>query len=479
VFWEEESFESLTLRKRKPPITYLFRYLSSSVVRQEEREASRRERVALDVTSMSHVPFILHSKLWLEKTALETKNLLYFAVSNFCDFEHATSQNSTLPTMTSSRPVTVEDEEGARAYNKMDRPVSPPIEHMISSFNQELDHLTKSLDDALSTCYRSSPNESSMLHNNRPYSSVSTAQKPTPLKHVLDPPPSLGKVSPLYSGMDSTPARSRTSRQASSSTARPPMSTTPARSARTRAEPPPAPVETPAYNLFPSSTTNNRRGRESHREDTSRDNFASRRDENMKTGLAREEKLDNSWQDALENMRATLAQQDQRIRELERDNKDLRHELQSSRAPPQSRKEPQSYRSEPRPYQADASSPYREDPRSYREDPSPYRQEEPARMYPREQEPPSIQRPYREEPMGRTPMSASSTFRTSPHTPRGPPNRIDLLSSPAGDPFSPGTKFVAELARLLKMEDGHHAPLSLILDKHWDQLQYHFGNQNA
>ena len=367
-----------------------------------------------------------------------------------------------------SRPVTVEDEEGARAYNKMARPVSPPVENVINSFNQELDHLTKSLDDVLSTRYRSSPDENSVLH--RPNSSFSTAQKPPPLRHVLDPPPSLDKLSPLHAGMDSTPARSRNSRYASSSAARPPMSTTPARSASTRAEPPPAPVETPAYNLFPASTTNNRRGRESHRQDTSRDNFASRRDEKMNTGHSREAKVDNSWQDALEKMRVTLAQQDQRIRDLERENEDLRHELQSSRAPPQS------YRSEPRPYRTDASSPYREDPRSYKENPSPYRQEDPARMHPREQEPPSIQRPYREEPMGRTPMTASSTFRTSPHTPRGPPNRINFLSSPAGDAFSPGTKFVAELARLLKMEEGHHAPLSVILDKHWDQLQYHFGN---
>jgi hypothetical protein len=389
--------------------------------------------------------------------------------------------------MTSSRSTTVEDEEGAWAYNKMARPVSPPIDNVINSFNEELDNLTKSLDDVLSTRYRSSPDENSMLHNNNnnsPYYSFSTAKKPPPLQHVLDPPPSTDKISPLQSSMESsTPAQSRTGRYASSSTARPPMTmtATPARSASTRAEPPPAPVETPAYNLFPSSTANKRAGREIHREDTSREHFASRRDEKINTGRSREDKPDNSWQDALEKMRVTLAQQDQRIRELERENEDLHQALQSSRAPPQSRKEPQSYRSEPRPYRTGASGPHREDPNSYREDPSPYRQQEPARTYPREQEPPSIQppsiqRPYREEPMGRTPMSASSTFRTSPRTPGGPPNRIDLLSSQAGDPFSPGTKFVVELARLLKMDKGHHAPLSVILDKHWDELQYHFGN---
>jgi hypothetical protein len=42
------------------------------------------------------------------------------------------------------------------------------------------------------------------------------------------------------------------------------------------------------------------------------------------------------------------------------------------------------------------------------------------------------------------------------------------------DAFSPGTKFVVELARLMKLEEGHSAPLSLIWDKHWDQLQGYF-----
>jgi hypothetical protein len=44
--------------------------------------------------------------------------------------------------------------------------------------------------------------------------------------------------------------------------------------------------------------------------------------------------------------------------------------------------------------------------------------------------------------------------------------------------FTPGTRLVAELAMLTKMEKGHHAPLSLILDKHWDQLKHHFDTED-
>jgi hypothetical protein len=36
--------------------------------------------------------------------------------------------------------------------------------------------------------------------------------------------------------------------------------------------------------------------------------------------------------------------------------------------------------------------------------------------------------------------------------------------------FSPGTKFVAELAQVMDIEVGHYAPLSFILDQHWDKL---------
>jgi hypothetical protein len=45
---------------------------------------------------------------------------------------------------------------------------------------------------------------------------------------------------------------------------------------------------------------------------------------------------------------------------------------------------------------------------------------------------------------------------------------------PEEEGFTPGVRFVAELAALMKMEQGHHAPLSVILDNHWDQLKHHF-----
>ena len=40
--------------------------------------------------------------------------------------------------------------------------------------------------------------------------------------------------------------------------------------------------------------------------------------------------------------------------------------------------------------------------------------------------------------------------------------------------FTPGTRFVAELTQLMQMETGHHVPLSIIVDKHWDKLKHYF-----
>ena len=36
--------------------------------------------------------------------------------------------------------------------------------------------------------------------------------------------------------------------------------------------------------------------------------------------------------------------------------------------------------------------------------------------------------------------------------------------------FSPGTKFVAELSQVMELEPGYYAPLSIILDKHWERV---------
>jgi hypothetical protein len=36
--------------------------------------------------------------------------------------------------------------------------------------------------------------------------------------------------------------------------------------------------------------------------------------------------------------------------------------------------------------------------------------------------------------------------------------------------FSPGTQFVAELSKVMQLDEGHHALLSLIMDKHYGRV---------
>ena len=58
-----------------------------------------------------------------------------------------------------------------------------------------------------------------------------------------------------------------------------------------------------------------------------------------------------------------------------------------------------------------------------------------------------------------------------------PPRHIQTLSEAieeTGDQFTPGTRFVSQLATLMKLEKSHYAPLSVIMDKHWDSLKHHF-----
>eukprot|EP00980_Cylindrotheca_fusiformis_P015862 scaffold4637_cov128-Cylindrotheca_fusiformis.AAC.33 len=90
------------------------------------------------------------------------------------------------------------------------------------------------------------------------------------------------------------------------------------------------------------------------------------------------------------------------------------------------------------------------------------------------------------EPNGRRP-SSSSAYRTSPmSTPvrdiPSPPRRIQTTTIPEDsvyasfpkdyemEEFSRGTRFVAKLAMLMRVEIGQHAPLSVIIDRHWDEL---------
>ena len=49
---------------------------------------------------------------------------------------------------------------------------------------------------------------------------------------------------------------------------------------------------------------------------------------------------------------------------------------------------------------------------------------------------------------------------------------------PEGEGFTPGTRFVAELSKLMKMGNEHHVPLSFIIDRHWDQLKETFREED-
>jgi hypothetical protein len=359
-------------------------------------------------------------------------------------------------TMTSSKnnqvvPVTVEGDEAEESYNddpldwksneKETRPVSPKVDSVIKSFNEELDNLTKSLDQVL---LASIPNPSNRSSSTREYL-FSTAHK-SPLLKLKDPPPSTAKVSPMRNyGLDSTPARrSNNSNINSNGNSNGRFS-----SYSTPTEPPPVPVETPAFNLFATATPN-RRGREE------RDRVLPVREKETQRRKRDYVGPGTDWEDALEKMRWTMAEQERRILQLEHENEALRQKVKSNQKP--------------------LRSPFREEPQPSSERPYNYNQGGPPPT------PTSQLRPsYREEPHGRFPTSASrpTSFLSSTrgHI-RSPPRRIHTNETGSEEAFSPGTSFVAELARLLKMEKGHHAPLSVILDKHWERLRHNFDDED-
>jgi hypothetical protein len=418
-------------------------------------------------------------------------------------------------------PTTVDDdsEEGYQQDENhrpewksqtMDRPVSPPIEHVIKSFNEELENMTKSFDDLLSSQQQqripsietTTPYSRPQSRSQSQYSSCSTAKKPP---RVTDPPPSADRVSPLRNNGNSTPSRRK-----------PPLSS------YTPAEPPPPPVETPV--LFP--TPNRRR-----RDDTSTSSrYTSSRRPSTPQDLQFSLAPPPDWEEALHKMRQLTKEQDKLIETLERENDRLRMQLdQRSNYPPEQTKEQDrllietlerdndklrrrlDQRSNYLPEPSPPPPPPRTE-RVYREDVAaadqylagPYREDFAAAR--RDEQPGSAPRRrtdrflHREEPNGRVhvPASTSSTYRTTPlSTPvrnsnsnpnsnpnsnlRSPPRRIHTtIPSQMRIPeegFTPGTRFVSQLAYLMKMEQGHHAPLSVILDRHWDHLKYNFQDE--
>ena len=87
-----------------------------------------------------------------------------------------------------------------------------------------------------------------------------------------------------------------------------------------------------------------------------------------------------------------------------------------------------------------------------------------------------------DETMRPSTSSLSSTLRSSPlrdedentfESAAAAESARDGLAYPGYPGFTPGTKFVAELTKFMKIDHGHNVPLSVIIDKHWDKLKLH------
>jgi hypothetical protein len=151
----------------------------------------------------------------------------------------------------------------------------------------------------------------------------------------------------------------------------------------------------------------------------------------------------NDFELTLDRMKETLSQQQRRIQDLERENKDLRRML---------------------------------DEVGRRQSPSPQQPQHPSYSYGGRRSG-HHQQP---EDLASRGMTFRSTQLSTPPRDNDYQDDFDTLHRRQADvlvehelEFTPGTRFVAELARLMKMEHGHHAPLSVMLDKHWDRLKYH------
>eukprot|EP00934_Nitzschia_sp_Nitz4_P007604 Nitzschia sp. Nitz4//scaffold76_size158648//125853//127004//NITZ4_002564-RA/size158648-processed-gene-0.271-mRNA-1//-1//CDS//3329557899//7594//frame0 len=326
---------------------------------------------------------------------------------------------------------------------------SPPVDHVISTFNDELDNLTKAFDDILSHKRSTTPRgvETSSLP-----STYSSYKRSAP--RIYDPPPSATAGQP-------SPSRTQFGRS------------TPARQSHFHAEPPPTPVQTPGFG-FP---TPNRR-----RRPTPPASVASRSYPSQRAPL---EPLDDNYlresDISIQRLRSLVSEQERTIQDLELNNEMLRRKMlyqppsveRLHQAPP----EPPTYPMDTALRMSSSEAPRNDYP------PAPYPMSRPS---------PSrhdVSPGYREEPAGRRSASYPSrpdSFMSPPptnpvypssdsrrRTPRTTPSLAEIIEEER-EAFSPGTRFVAQLAALMKVEEGHHVPLSYILDKHWDKLRHHF-----
>jgi hypothetical protein len=325
---------------------------------------------------------------------------------------------------------------------------SEEIEGVIRSFNEELENLSHSLDQltvSQSQSRAAGRGYESMVETTTPrqrtggaaYSKYSTSHRVGSVTNdrtassrsfhlPSDPPPSsASRMTPLKFSNESTPQRGSNARKsrgldnldASGRSFRSPHVGTPSENN------PPRPVETP---IIPPPANNSARG-------TRRMDYA---------GTAVDD-----WEVTLNRMQAKLEEKDHKIKELEHENRELKRLLmqqENERTATPGRQPPSpstTYNQQLHRYDNDSS---RRQQRSY------YNSE-------------SANRTFRSTQLSTPPRDDDDVV---------PSRRFDVIPED-NDDFTPGTKFVAELARLMKIENGHHAPLSVVLDKHWHKLKHH------
>ena len=148
----------------------------------------------------------------------------------------------------------------------------------------------------------------------------------------------------------------------------------------------------------------------------------------------------SEWEPMLEDMKSVLKQKDEQILSLVDENDYLRAQLQRLQQ------------------RLDASVLLEQ-------------QQQPPPPQPTRTPPTSMRSPkyesYEQQQRGPPASARRSTAAASasPHTTNTRNRRV----------FSPGTQFVAELATMMEIEVGHHAPLSFLVDKHWDKFAKKYG----
>lgn len=327
----------------------------------------------------------------------------------------------TVGTEDSPDEVELDENQQWRSTKKMSKE-EVDVATVIKSFHEELDALTKNWEEwETNMAQHKTIGESTPFKKRPSYATYTTASK-APYS-VKDPPPSAERLSPLRNYVNrSTPAR----RKGSSSSRASHHSST------LHSEPPPAPVQTP----FPPSYATPNRFR----------------------APPVERRMDPQ-DDTLVKLRQALDNQEKLIQQLQEENESLREQLtnHSRLGNDRERLFPTSSSLQPEPMDPRYTSSTRED----------FHHESQSRRY--------------EEPNGRRPSSTTSTYRSSRmSTPArnipSPPKRIHTTTTSIPEEhdgleeFTPGTRFVAKLATLMRLEMGHHAPLSVILDRYWEEL---------